>query len=124
MSRTTEDPSLFPEPRHRSTFGPIYQGVAKQIRTLVKAETIDKDEHAGTIAQARSLAASIDRVSGHTNPKSQASGMQLAAMHSELRELLERLSPDTDAGDPFQQLLDEMSQEGARSGHAQAPHEA
>lgn len=125
MAGMTEDDSLIPMPRERRVYGPVYQGVAKQIRTLEQAEIINADEHAGTIAQARSLAASIDRVSGHTHPKGQASGMQLAALHNELDQLLARLRPDDAGGDPFAAMLDKMNEqeanERARAAAAAAP---
>ena len=108
--------------------GPVYQGVCKQIRALVAAETIDRHEHAGMIAQARSLAASIDRVSGHDGGF-QASGMQLAALHEQLGKALERLTPAGAERDEFQELLSKMDQaiaEGAGipDGHPEAPHPA
>ena len=106
MSRADE--ALFPAPKAKSLGGPVYQGVCEQIRILTSEHGLDKQANAGTIAQARSLAGSIDRVSGH-NTK-QASGMQLAALHSQLDALLERLAPSTD--DAFTQLLEEMNNAG------------
>lgn len=96
--------------------GPIYQGVCRQIRDLIDSGTIDRDTHAGTIAQARSLAGSIDRVSGHGGTR-QATGMQLAALHAQLDALLARLTPsDVSDGDPFEQFLRELN------GESSAPH--
>lgn len=87
--------------------GPVYQGVAKSIRALADRRGPAKsgstpahpdrtewlDENAGAISAARSLAASIDRVSGHADPKRQASGMQLSSLHASLLAWLERLDP-------------------------------
>ena len=103
-------------------FGPVYQGVAAQIRALfdVKKGTdglplgadqlaenaARKERSKGTIAQARSLAASIDRVSGHNGTR-QASGVQLSALHDALDRLLVRLDPDAGTSE-FAQALEEM----------------
>lgn len=120
---TTKDgDGLFPAPRAKVVPGPIYQGVSKTIRALIDAEKLDRKIDAGSIAQARSLASSIDRVSGHTLPQHQASGVSLAALHAQLSEVLERLDP-TGASDPFQDFLEELDKEGApNNGHAPAPH--
>lgn len=103
----------------RSPAGPVYQGVCKQIRALIRSKTIDKTADAGTIAQARSVAASIDRVSGHDDPRAQASGMQLAALHAQLFELIGRLTGETTDDDAFDQLLRELND---GTGSATAPH--
>ena len=91
--------------------GPIYQGVCKQLRALFPSDDADAQERkkllAGTLAQARSLAASIDRVSGHSSAY-QAAGMQLAAMHQQLDELLLRLAPD-DGKDDFALWLEQLA---------------
>ena len=93
------------------TAGPIYQGVCKQLRALFPSDDPDAQERkkllAGTLAQARSLAASIDRVSGHSSAY-QAAGMQLAAMHQQLDELLLRLAPD-DGKDDFALWLEQLA---------------
>jgi hypothetical protein len=108
--------------------GPIYQGVCKQIRHLFPKDDADaqarKDRLAGTIAQARSLAASLDRVSGHSSAY-QAAGMQLAAMHERLDELLRELAPD-DGKDAFEVWLEQLNAEegGATDGAAEASHPA
>ncbi|MDE9365471.1 hypothetical protein PZ938_07625 [Luteipulveratus sp. YIM 133132] len=121
------DEALFPappSPKPKKTFGPVYQGVCRQIRALLAEEKIDKQRDAGTIAQARSLAESIDRVSGHGG-KYQASGMQLAALHERLDGLLERLTPERAEADPFQELLDSLNdddQETRTDGRSPAPH--
>lgn len=117
---TKNDDGLFPAPRPKVVPGPIYQGVCKTIRALTEAEQLDKKVDAGTIAQARSIASSIDRVSGHKGGY-QASGMQLAALHAQLSEVLERLNP-AGTRDPFQDFLDELDKEGAPDGQATAPH--
>lgn len=121
----SDDAGLFPAPKKKRSFGPVYQGVAKQIRTLTESEQLDPDQFAGTIAAARALGSSIDRASGHPDYLSQASGMQLAALHSELRELLAVLSPETAASDPFQELLDKMNNETGvttSDDNTEAPH--
>ena len=99
--------SLFP-PEKRKTIsrGPVYQGVAKQIRELIDDGTIDKGKQAGTIAQARSLAHTIDLKSGLGGVDPEY-GASIAAMHKQLDELLVRLSGDL-AVDPFDDLLDEL----------------
>lgn len=102
-------PPLFSVEYKRPAAGPVYQGVTKQIRRLERDGVIHKATHAGTIAQARSIAESIDRVSGHADPDSQASGMQLAALHERLESLLATLAPEQAETDPFQDLLDQLN---------------
>lgn len=119
MTRRNEG-QLFSTPTTSSKPGPIYQGVCKTIRELVKDETLDKARDAGDIAQARSLAASIDRVSGH-NGGYQASGMQLAALHAQLSEVMTRINPAGEV-DPFQELLAKMDKEDSRHGGTATPH--
>ena len=119
MSRK-DDGGLFSVPTTSSSPGPVYQGVCKTIRALTAAEKLDKDTDAGWIAQARSIAASIDRVSGHKGGY-QASGMQLAALHGQLAEVMARINPAGEV-DPFQELLTKMDQEDARHGGTAAPH--
>lgn len=104
-----EPPPLFAVNPPRPKAGPVYQGVCKQIRAMLAAEQIDRNIDAGTIAQARSVAASIDRVSGHNDPREQASGMQLAALHAQLFELIGRLTGDQTDDDAFTQLIAEMN---------------
>lgn len=124
--------------------GPVYQGVCKQIRALFPtgpeaghkarckceecvATAARQDAVAGWIAQARSLAASIDRVSGHGQTR-QASGVQLGALHERLEGILERLAPDGDKRDPFDELLDKLGDldddQEQTSGDAATPHAA
>ena len=117
MTKQPPPPLFTVEPR-RSPAGPIYQGVCKQIRALEKDGTIDRAKDAGTIAQARSIAASIDRVSGHDDPRGQASGMQLAALHAQLFEVIGRLTGDQTEDDAFTQLLEEINHGSATP----APH--
>lgn len=110
MTKKSSPPPLFDVGRPKTKPGPVYQGVNKEIRALERAGTIDRLERAGTIAQARSLAASIDRVSGHDGT-GQASGMQLAAMHEQLDGLLARLAPDTGDTDEFQEFLASLGED-------------
>lgn len=120
MTKRTDDPAppMFTVEPRRSSAGPVYQGVCKQIRALVRAGTIDKAADAGTIAAARSIAASIDRVSGHDDPDTQASGMQLAALHGQLFELIGRMTGDDTDDDAFDQLIRELNDGSATP----APH--
>ena len=114
---TTPDDGLFPVTRaQKRPGGALYQGVCKTIRALEHEGIIDKKLDAGSIAQARALAASIDRLE-----HAKASGMQLAPMHEQLGKVLERLNP-TGASDPFQDFLAELDKEGDSSGNAPAPH--
>jgi|SRR5690625_4598562 len=112
---------LFTVEMKKPPAGPVYQGVTKQIRRLERDGVIDKATHAGTIAQARSIAASIDRVSGHDGGP-QASGMQLAALHERLESVLATLSPETTESDPFQDLLDQL--QDADGSATETPHTA
>jgi hypothetical protein len=100
-------------PAEKRTGGPVYQGVCASIRTLAELNAdADADapyatprkaakpgaawlaRFAGTIAQARSIAGSIDRESGHEPRSRQASGVSLAALHERLDALLLRLDPE------------------------------
>lgn len=127
----TADPdALFPEPKTRantSRGGPVYQGICAQIRALTTGTEplIDKKLWAGTIAQARSLAASIDRVDGHANFLTQANGVPLSLMHERLDALMARLNPDADDQSPLERMADawrkEEEESRARSA-AEAPH--
>jgi hypothetical protein len=124
VTRRKSEDALFDEPSS-SGAGPVYQGVCGQIRHLFpktdEAAMRRKDELAGTIAQARSLAASIDRVSGHRGGP-QANGVPLSALHAQLDMLLERLAGGGQV-DPFQELLDELNGQAVKSDRgAQAPH--
>lgn len=103
--------------------GPVYQGLNRTIRKLAADEGLDLDRHAATIAQARSLAASVDRASGHDGGR-QASGMQLAALHERLAALVALLMPEQQEADPFAAFLDDLASttEDAEHGDATAPH--
>lgn len=83
----------------RKRGGPVYQGVNKTIRHLVDCDVVDPVRHAGLIAQARSIAGSIDRESGDDATRRQASGVSLSALHERLEKVLERLDPQGDAAD-------------------------
>jgi hypothetical protein len=117
--------------------GPVYQGVAKSIRALADRRGPAKsgatpahpdrvawlEENAGAVAAARSLGASIDRVSGHTGH--QASGMQLASLHASLLAWLERLDPL--ASGETNGVMDELTrafqdEEDRQRARAAAPH--
>mgnify|MGYP000351800725 CR=1 FL=1 len=117
---TTPDDGLFPVTRaQKRPGGALYQGVCKTIRALEHEGIIDKKLDAGSIAQARALAASIDRLE-----HAKASGMQLAPMHEQLGKVLERLNPAA-AVDEMQQLFEEMDKamkEDSNRGHAETPH--
>lgn len=91
--------------------GPVYQGVSKQIRALeTDLAQDDKARIAGLAAAARSIAASIDRCSGHDDPRNQASGMQLAALHTQLREHLIAMTPAGAGGpDKFDEFLADLA---------------
>src|SRR5688572_22402621 len=98
-----EQLALVPTPRPKKSYGPIYQGVCKQINTLFPRGEADtkarKARYAGTIAQARQLAQNLDTASGHGGRP--WSGTAIAQMHERLDSLLERLAgdetPDDDA---------------------------
>lgn len=133
MSGKTIGDALFPvqsaDPKER--VGPVYQGVCSQIRRLTatgkeyagQEPLIDEKLWAGTIAQARSIAASIDRDSGHGGTK-QANGVPLAQLHAQLDALLARLNPEADDKSPLEQLAEQWrrEEEEARARRAQAPH--
>lgn len=129
MSRARQDEdALFPDPAApRKRGGPVYQGVARQIRHLFPKDDQDaqarREQLAGTVSQALSLAASIDRVSGHDG-STQANGVPLAAMHAQLDAILDRLA-GTGTTDAFQELLNELNGQGVPGDRqAQEPHAA
>jgi hypothetical protein len=99
----------------RTTGGPVYQGVCKAIRWLVDQGALDDTRKAGLVAQARSLAASIDRESGHDPRRKQASGVSLSALHAQLAELLQLLDPEdtSPAGGALGILVDRWAAEDA-----------
>lgn len=122
-------PALFEPPKPKQPVGPVYQGVCAQIRELFPKDDDEaqqrKRQLLGTIAQARSVAASIDRVSGHPLdgfPTRQAAGMQLAALHHQLDELLLRLSPDGPELDAFEQLQRDMAEADRLAAEAARAH--
>jgi hypothetical protein len=102
--------------------GPVYQGVSKSVRYLERTNATDEDPKgrdwstrmAGTIAQARSLASSIDRASGRDPQRRQAAGRDLANMHEQLDALMLRLDPEgvaaggTDSWEDTQRELAEL----------------
>lgn len=113
-----------PKPKRESP-GPVYQGVCAQIRRLTKPDVgeplIDEKLWAGTIAQARSLAASIDRVDGRNGP--QANGVPLGTMHGQLDALMARLNPEASDHDPIADLVSQFrAEEVAQRGNAPASH--
>lgn len=111
----SKQPALIPDPSERAKVGPVYQGVTKQIRRLTAGPEplIDANLWAGTIAAARSLAASIDAVD-YRGP-GQANGVPLAAMHQQLDALLARLNPEATEEDPLTAALKEMQREEERN---------
>jgi len=115
---STSQGALFPDdpaPK-RERGGPIYQGVCKQIRRLTSGPEplVDADLWAGTIAQARSLAASIDRVDGRGGAKAQANGVPLAQMHMQLDALMARMNPEADTPDAMTALMARFEEEERR----------
>lgn len=116
----------------KKSAGPVYQGVCAQIRRLTATgkeyagmePLIDEKLWAGTIAQARSIAASIDRDSGHTPGMKQANGVPLAQLHAQLDALLARLNPEADDQSPLEKLAEQWrrEEEEARARRAEAPH--
>lgn len=129
-----EAPALFDPPKVKAPMGPVYQGVCAQIRELFPTDDAEaqarKRQLAGTIAQARSVAGSIDRVSGYPLggvATRQAAGMQLSSLHERLDSLLLRLSPEGAEVDAFEQLqrdmaeADRLAAETARQHLADAP---
>ena len=122
----TEQESLFGAPK-KERGGPVYQGVCAQIRALTAGTEplIDKRLWAGTIAQARSLAASIDRVDGRDGgAKGQANGVPLAQMHQQLDALMARLNPEATDYDPMADMVRRFEEQEARERDraAQASH--
>jgi hypothetical protein len=98
--------------------------VCAQIRRLTEPTDggdplIDKDLWAGTIAQARSLAHSIDNVDGR-NPLTQANGVPLSQMHLQLDALMARLNPEVAETDTMGQLLAMFREDEARQREASA----
>lgn len=102
--------------------GPVYQGVAKQIRRMLADDRLDRDVDAGAIAAARSAARSVDHAAGHNARGAVGAGMQQAALHAALLAWLDKLGGTMGEGDPFAQLLHEFNREGAPGGRAEAPH--
>jgi hypothetical protein len=115
-------------PKETRSPGPVYQGVCAGIRTL-QALNADADadaahgtrgkpgkpgaawaaRFAATIAQARSIAGSIDRESGHEPRTRQASGVSLAALHERLDALMLRLDPEGVASATATPALDTLT---------------
>ena len=133
MSGNKDGDALFgvPSADKKSTYGPVYNGVCAQIRRLTATgkefegmePLIDEQLWAGTIAQARSIAASIDRDSGHGGTK-QANGVPLAQLHAQLDSLLARLNPEADDKSPLEQLAEQWrrEEEESRARRTEAPH--
>lgn len=95
--------------------GPIYQGVAKQLRRLTSSgiykdeeQIVDPDEHAGTIALCRQLARAVDRFTGHNETGWLANGRDLAPLVEQLRLALESLRPETAESDEFQDFMRDL----------------
>lgn len=119
MARKPAQSALFADESDKkgNGYGPVYAGVCRTIRHLTTAHgpehpaAVDAEVWAGTIAQARSLAASIDRVDGRPGT-AQANGVPLGMMHQQLDALMARLNPDaTDAADPMTSLLEELKRQ-------------
>lgn len=110
--------------------GPVYQGVAKQIRRLTASGTfadleqiIDPDEHAGTIALARSVARAVDKLTGHNPTGWVANGRDLAPLVEQLSTLLAMLGADKVEEDPFTKFLGELNDKDSDRGDTPAPHD-
>lgn len=110
MTTSDDEFALFDAPatKGKTTGGPVYQGVNRQIRALFPDSSAPAYlERAGIVAAARSLAASIDRAAAPPRP---ASGHQLALMHGQLLSHLEALAPEAgDAPDEFAQLVAQLT---------------
>ncbi len=92
--------TLFNVDADKSSTGVVYRNVCRQIRALADAGDLDLDSRAGTIAQARSLAAVIDRASGLAGRKQET--YALAGLHKQLAELLAQLTGELVASDDEQ----------------------
>lgn len=87
--------------------GPVYQGVAKSIRALIRDGKLDRELDAGRIASTRQLARSIDRASGHGGYRVEY-GQALATLHQQLMAQLQDLGGQPADADPFNKLLEEL----------------
>lgn len=97
--------------------GPVYQGVAKQIRRLTatgkhrdEPQLVDPLVHAGTIAAARQLARAIDKHTGHNPSGWVSSGRDLSPLFEQLRELMTQLAEAAGSAgksDPFLDWLND-----------------
>lgn len=124
MARKDDDDKLDLEMpgRKRLGPGPVYQGVAKQIREMTEAKMLDRDLDAGAIAAARSAARSVDEAAGHNDFGRVAAGMQQAALHTALLAWLDKLGGKMPTDDPFAKMLSEFNQENSGDSRAPAPH--
>lgn len=109
--------------------GPVYQGVCRAIRHVESDGDKDaKELRAGLVAQARSLAGSIDRVSGHEPGSYQAQGDKLAQMHERLAALMILIAPGLQAPpsvvDPFADALNHIFDSAAAHDDTTTPHTA
>lgn len=86
--------------------GVLYADVNRQVRALEATGKLDPDLQAGTIQQARSLAAAIDRASGLAGRKQET--YALAPMHKQLAELLTVLSGRQSEGAGLVELLERL----------------
>lgn len=87
MARPTDD-ALFAGPDVAQT-GQVHRSVCASIRASIGDNLTDAKLDAGLHAQARSLAAVIDRSSGLGGRKQES--YALAGLHAQLRELLSRI---------------------------------
>lgn len=114
--------------RPNSGPGPVYQGVCKTIRAVDADDPEGKPLRAGIVAQARSLAASIDRVSGHDPGSYQAPGDKLAQMHERLAALMLIIAPGLAAPpqtqDPFADALTAIFDASQAHDDTTTPHPA
>lgn len=105
--------------------GPIYQGVSRQIRRATASgkafedlePLIDADEHAGSIALARSVARTLDTLTGHNPTGWVANGRDVAPLVEQLRELLLSLGAAAVEVDPFQEFIEQINNDDATASH-------
>ena len=87
--------------------GELHRAVVRQINAAIKDGSTDRALDAGTHAQAKALAAAIDRASGLGGRKQET--YALPSMHKELAGLLRAIrGQQGGADDELRQLLEDM----------------